>query len=69
MANDYITTIVLCSSVLRDVYQMMGECEFGQGKAMFDMMDKDKDGKITEEEFIRASLEDVELRKMLSMRD
>merc|ERR1711874_431797 len=55
-------------SVLRDVYQMMGECEFGQGKAMFEMMDKDSDGKITEAEFIKASMEDVELCRMLSMK-
>merc|ERR1711997_1194930 len=39
-------------SVLRDVYQMM---------------DKDSDGKITEAEFIKASMEDIELCKMLSM--
>merc|ERR1712156_905489 len=56
-------------SVLRDVYQMMGECEFGQGKAMFEMMDKDSDGKITQEEFIKASMEDVELCRMLSMKN
>merc|ERR1712203_489481 len=55
-------------SVLRDVYQMMGECEFGQGKAMFEMMDKDSDGKITEAEFIKASMEDVELCRMLAMK-
>merc|ERR1712113_1269962 len=55
-------------SVLRDVYQMMGESEFGQGQAMFQMMDKDSDGKITEAEFIKASMEDVELCRMLSMK-
>ena len=54
-------------SVLRDVYQMLGENEFGQGKAMFEMMDKDSDGKITEAEFIKASMEDMELCKMLTM--
>ena len=63
------TFMRVCCSVLRDVYQMMGECEFGQGKAMFEMMDKDSDGKITQEEFIKASLEDVELCKMLSMKN
>merc|ERR1711874_554403 len=40
-------------SVLRDVYQMMGE---------------NSDGKITEAEFIKASMEDVELCRMLSMK-
>ena len=54
-------------SVLRDVYQMLGENEFGQGKAMFEMMDKDSDGKITEAEFIKASMEDMELCRMLTM--
>ena len=63
------TFMWVCCSVLRDVYQMMGECEFGQGKAMFEMMDKDSDGKITQEEFIKASMEDVELCKMLSMKN
>ena len=63
------TLMWVCCSVLRDVYQMMGECEFGQGKAMFEMMDKDSDGKITQEEFIKASMEDVELCKMLSMKN
>ena len=47
---------------------MMGESEFGQGQAMFQMMDKDSDGKITEAEFIKASMEDIELCKMLSMK-
>merc|ERR1712106_1127312 len=37
-------------SVIRDIYNMM---------------DKDKDGKITEQEFIRASLEDADLVRML----
>ena len=55
------------SSVLTDVYQMLGGSENGQGKEMFEMMDKDKDGKITEAEFIKASMEDVELCKMLTM--
>ena len=47
---------------------MLGGSEYGQGKAMFEMMDKDSDGKITEAEFIKASLEDVELCKMLAMK-
>ena len=54
------------SSVIRDVYGMLGQDSFGQTRDMFEKMDKDKDGKITEEEFIRASLEDQELVRMLS---
>ena len=47
---------------------MMGENERGEGQAMFQMMDKDSDGKITEAEFIKASMEDVELCRILSMK-
>ena len=48
---------------------MMGHSgNSGQGKAMFQMMDKDRDGKITEAEFIRASMEDIDLCRMLSMK-
>ena len=56
-------------SVMRDVYSMLGEDSFGQTKKMFEMMDKDGDNKITEKEFIRASLEDPELTRMLSCRN
>ena len=56
-------------SVMRDVYSMLGEDSFGQTKKMFEMMDKDRDNKITEREFIRASLEDPELTRMLSCRN
>merc|ERR1712088_256864 len=52
-------------SVIRDIYQMLGENEHGQASQMFTMMDKDSDGKITEQEFIRASLEDPDLVRML----
>ena len=45
---------------------MLGEDSHGQAKEMFNMMDKDNDGKITEQEFIRASLEDPDLVRMLS---
>eukprot|EP00091_Calanus_sinicus_P010795 TRINITY_DN2482_c0_g1_i1.p1 TRINITY_DN2482_c0_g1~~TRINITY_DN2482_c0_g1_i1.p1 ORF type:complete len:178 (-),score=67.01 TRINITY_DN2482_c0_g1_i1:126-659(-) len=56
------------NSVIRDIYQMLGEDSHGQAKEMFTMMDKDGDGKITEQEFIRASLEDADLVRMLSTR-
>ena len=56
-------------SVMRDVYSMLGEDSFGQTKKMFEMMDKDGDNKITEAEFIRASMEDPELTRMLSCRN
>ena len=48
---------------------MMNKDSYGQTEKMFQMMDKDKDGKITEQEFIRASLEDPNLVRMLSIRD
>ena len=51
---------------MRDVYSMLGEDSFGQTKKMFEMMDKDGDNKITEAEFIRASMADVELNRMLT---
>ena len=54
---------------MRDVYSMLGEDSFGQTKKMFEMMDKDGDNKITEAEFIRASMEDPELTRMLSCRN
>ena len=54
---------------MRDVYSMLGEDSFGQTKKMFEMMDKDGDNKITEKEFIRASLDDPELTRMLSCRN
>ena len=47
---------------------MLGEDSHGQAKEMFTMMDKNADGKITEEEFIRASLEDADLVRILSVR-
>ena len=47
---------------------MLGEDSHGQAKEMFTVMDKDNDGKITEQEFIRASLEDADLVRMLSTR-
>ena len=53
-------------SVLRDVYSMLGQDEWGQKNNMFEMMDKDKDGKITQDEFDRASMADVELNRMLT---
>ena len=53
-------------SVLRDVYSMLGQDEWGQKNNMFEMMDKDKDGKITQDEFVRASMADVELNRMLT---
>ena len=59
-------------SVMRDVYSMLGPASggsFDQTKKMFEMMDKDGDNKITEKEFIRASLEDPELTRMLSCRN
>ena len=66
---------------MRDVYGMLGKDSYGQAQAMFTMMDKvikwrhkvksyigyqDGDNKITEEEFIRASMADVELNRMLT---
>ena len=54
------------NSVLRDVYSMLGQDEWGQKNNMFEMMDKDKDGKITQDEFVRASMADVELNRMLT---
>merc|ERR1719402_8396 len=54
------------NSVIRDIYQMLGEDSHGQAKEMFALMDKDADGKITEQEFIRACLEDADLVRMLS---
>ena len=47
---------------------MLGEDSHGQARQMFEMMDKDGDGKITEKEFIRASLEDQDLVRILSTR-
>ena len=64
----YWTILSLLISVIRDIYQMLGEDSHGQAKEMFTMMDKDNDGKITEQEFIRASLEDADLVRMLSTR-
>ena len=45
---------------------MLGQDEWGQKNNMFEMMDKDKDGKITQDEFVRASMADVELNRMLT---
>jgi len=47
---------------------MLGEDSHGKAEDMFNMMDKDGDGTITEQEFIRACLEDVELSRLLSIR-
>ena len=70
--------------VIRECYQMLGEDSHGKAEDMFNMMDKwvwqnvdffayyslfrDGDGTITEQEFIRACLEDVELSRILSIR-
>merc|ERR1719270_940665 len=56
-------------SVLSDVCSMMNKDSYGQSEKMFQMMDKDKDGKITEQEFIQASLQDQDLVRMLSIRN
>ena len=55
-------------SVINDIYHILGEDSHGQANEMFKMMDKDGDGKITEQEFIRASLEDQTLVRILSTR-
>ena len=60
--------IIFFYSVINDIYQMLGEDSHGQANEMFKMMDKDGDGKITEQEFIRASLEDQTLVRILSTR-
>jgi len=54
--------------VIRETYQMLGEDSHGKAQDMFSMMDRDGDGTITEQEFIRACLEDVELSRLLSIR-
>jgi Ca2+-binding EF-hand superfamily protein len=54
------------NSVIHGIYQMLGEASHGESMKMFIMMDKDGDGKITEQEFISAALEDPGLVRMLS---
>ena len=54
------------STIIQDIYQMSGEASQGQAIDMFSMMDLDGDGKITEQEFIQASLQDPDLVRMLS---
>merc|ERR1711936_508932 len=56
------------NEVIRECYQMLGEDSHGKAEDMFNMMDKDGDVTITEQEFIRACLEDVELSRLLSIR-
>merc|ERR1712098_347102 len=56
------------NSVIREVYGMLAEDGSNQAKTMFDMMDMDGDGKITETEFITACMKDIELVNMLSTR-
>ena len=47
---------------------MLGEDSHGQAEMMFTKMDKDKDGKITEQEFIRYAIEDPDMSRILSTR-
>ena len=54
------------NSVIQDIYQMSEEASRGQAIDMFSMKDLDGDGKITEQEFIQASLQDPDLVRMLS---
>merc|ERR1712083_1152100 len=56
------------NEMIRECYQMLGEDSHGKAEDMFNIMDKDGDGTITEQEFIRACLEDVELSRLLSIR-
>ena len=48
-----VTKQGLTLSVMSHVYGMLRQDSSGQARQMFDKMDKDNDGKITQEEFIR----------------
>merc|ERR1712025_1126196 len=56
------------NSVIREVYGMLAEDGSNQAREMFNLMDMDGDGKITEAEFITACMKDIELVNMLSTR-
>ena len=45
---------------------MLGEDSHGQAEMMFKKMDKNRDGKITEREFIRYAMEDPDMSRILS---
>ena len=57
---------LLYFSVIHGVYQMLGVEDCGQAEEVFIRMDMDSDGYVTEEEFMAACSQDMDLMKLLT---
>ncbi|XP_023346209.1 neuronal calcium sensor 2 [Eurytemora carolleeae] len=52
--------------VIKGVYLMLGHNDNGQAEQIFARMDKDADGRVTEEEFMNACLVDSQLMSLIA---